>query len=314
MTLLAAIDMGTGAMRTYFARIGVDGVPIVEDRKNYRYTLADDIRRGIFSDESMAEVLSCCAQAIADIRANGAVFAGAAATEAFRKASNGEELLKLIQTNVGLSVRLISGEDELRMSYQGAAPYVHHAYDSIIFADSGAGSTEVAHISHKQRYVHNWVSLKMGLVTHLHEMGEEDITSPERFSAIKHAFKEIILTGCKENGINPGGQSLVIAGASMFLAAYLQETLGQERNDYQVPGEEISYETMSELAHKICAMGKLGRSKDPIIGRNPSETFVPAAAKCLALMEVFGAKSFQAVPSGIALAMFLEQLHQSESA
>lgn len=314
MSLYAAIDMGSGAMRVIYARIDAQGVPVVVHRKGYRYFLADEVKRGVFSELRMAEVVNACVEAMADIRASGATFVGATATEVFRAASNGMQLIERVREKAGLPMRIITGEDELRMSYQGAVPYIHRNYDSIIFADSGGASTEVAHINHKAGDVHGWVSLKMGLMTHLHEMGHEDITTPERFNAIKDLFKEIIVSGCKENGIEPSKQALVIAGAPMFLTAYMNDVADRNRNDYQAPGEDVSYAAMLALAEKMCAMGKTGRSQDPLIGKNPFESFVPATAKCLALMEVFGADSFQAVPSGIALTLVLEHLQQSESA
>lgn len=313
MTLYAAIDMGSGAMRVLYARMGENGVPVVEGRKNYRYFLGDDIRNGIFSDLRMGEVVNACAEAMADIRTSGATFVGATATEAFRIASNGAQLMDMVRKQTGLQMQIISGEDELRMSYQGAAPYIHPHYGDIIFADSGGGSTEVAHINHQSGNVHGWTSLKLGLMTHLHEMGEEDVTSPERFDALKEIFKNIIVSGCNKSEININNKSLVIAGAPLFLTAYLNDLSEKERADYHAPGEDVSYDTIYNLARKVCAMGKIGRGNDPLIGKNRFETFVPATAKCLALMEVFGANSFQAVPSGLAMALVLDYVVKSES-
>src|SRR5690606_25942774 len=115
MTLLAAIDMGTGGMRTFYVRMQANGLPVVEGRKGYVYSLGKEIRQGAFSPQRIEEALAAFSQAMADIRTSGALLVGAVATEAFRAVDNGHTLLAAIAEQTGVRVRLISGEDELRL-------------------------------------------------------------------------------------------------------------------------------------------------------------------------------------------------------
>ena len=56
-----------------------------------------------------------------DIREAGAALVGAVATEAFRKAANGPELLARVSTLLGLPCRILAGEEEARLGWLAVA-------------------------------------------------------------------------------------------------------------------------------------------------------------------------------------------------
>ncbi|MEP7104704.1 MAG: hypothetical protein ABI838_02520 [Chloroflexota bacterium] len=83
----------------------------------------------------------------------------AGATEAVRRAADGQELLAAASKQAGVPIRLISAEQEARLSFQGVASR-HAGCRGWVMADLGGGSTEVV-AADGQRLL-GWVSLPVG--------------------------------------------------------------------------------------------------------------------------------------------------------
>ena len=83
----------------------------------------------------------------------------AGATEAVRRAADGEELLAEASTQAGVPVRLISAEEEARLSFRGVASR-HAGHREWVMADLGGGSTEV--VAADGQGMLAWVSLPVG--------------------------------------------------------------------------------------------------------------------------------------------------------
>jgi exopolyphosphatase / guanosine-5'-triphosphate,3'-diphosphate pyrophosphatase len=83
----------------------------------------------------------------------------AGATEAVRRAADGEELLAAASARIGVPVRLISAELEARLSFAGVASR-HAGRREWVMADLGGASTEVV-AADGQRML-GWVSLAVG--------------------------------------------------------------------------------------------------------------------------------------------------------
>lgn len=86
------------------------------------------------------------------------------ATSAVRDASNRAEFIRKITASTGWNVRLLSGDDEARVTYRGALSVLNRytGSESIWVLDIGGGSTEIA--SGKGEELRDFVSLNMGSV------------------------------------------------------------------------------------------------------------------------------------------------------
>lgn len=142
----ACIDIGSNTTRLLVA--DCDGPDLVERHQARVFTCLGDALRddGAIPPAKLNEVCAAVADQLASARRLGAAEIRCVATAAVRRARNGEELVQRVaSTCPGLEVKLLSSEDEARLSFRGAM----HGLDvepgrPISVVDVGGGSCELA--------------------------------------------------------------------------------------------------------------------------------------------------------------------------
>ncbi|MEN9578954.1 MAG: hypothetical protein RJA70_1963, partial [Pseudomonadota bacterium] len=86
----------------------------------------------------------------------------AVATSAVREASNGVEFLAAVEAATGVAARIITGEQEARLSYLGAAADFPSQAARTAVVDLGGGSTQIA--VGVGRQVEDFVSIRLGVL------------------------------------------------------------------------------------------------------------------------------------------------------
>lgn len=143
---LTVLDLGSNSFQLLQARRTTAGrveslFSAVEFVQLAKYVDADHEINDAGFQEGILAVQRLLAQAPASAQAGQVV---AVATCAIRDASNGAEFLDAVAAHTGLSVRVISGEEEARLTYTGAASEFGAAEEATAVVDLGGGSTEIA--------------------------------------------------------------------------------------------------------------------------------------------------------------------------
>jgi exopolyphosphatase/guanosine-5'-triphosphate,3'-diphosphate pyrophosphatase len=141
--LLAAIDVGTNAVRLEIARALADGsLETVHQER-------DPVRpgEGVFKTGSIARpvadrLLSTLRRYAALCRRDGAQVR-AVATSAIREARNGPDIVRRARAEAGLDLEVVSGSEEARLICLGVLAGMAPATRSLVL-DIGGGSAEVA--------------------------------------------------------------------------------------------------------------------------------------------------------------------------
>lgn len=142
--LCAAIDIGSNTTRVLVAE-PMDGQlkKVMEQRAYTRINKALD-EDGVIPSEKIEQVAEVVATQVRLARELGAETIRAVATAAIREASNGEEAARRVAEIAGVSVDVLSDDEEGRLSFIGATKGLGHPVDGRIgVADVGGGSTEV---------------------------------------------------------------------------------------------------------------------------------------------------------------------------
>ncbi len=79
-------------------------------------------------------------------------------TAALRDAIDGQDFISMVQNDIGLTIRIISGDEEAAYAARGVLMFDPNA-DGVV-ADFGGGSLELARINHN--IIHDTISLPMG--------------------------------------------------------------------------------------------------------------------------------------------------------
>jgi len=147
---LAAIDIGSNAVRLYIARPLHEDV-MLTDFKSVEFTrlplrLGDDVFQTKEISKAKIELLTKAMQAFALLMEiyNVDTYM-ACATSAMRDATNGASIVKEIKKLTGVKINIISGKEESRL-IQGTILETLPAKNSFVHIDVGGGSTEIAYI------------------------------------------------------------------------------------------------------------------------------------------------------------------------
>jgi exopolyphosphatase/guanosine-5'-triphosphate,3'-diphosphate pyrophosphatase len=235
----ACIDIGSNTTRLLVADC-IEGV-LVEVHQERAFTRIGKglAASGAIGMDKIEEVVAVVRGQLAAARALGASEIRAVATAAIRTASNGVALAEAVAAGTGLTVEIVSGEDEARLAFRGAAamlePDTAARCHRLGVVDVGGGSSEVVVGTAPDR-VGWWASVPIGsgaLTDHcLH-------SDPPRAAELDSARHEVAaaLAGlappCPEVAVAVGGSatSLGRVAGPVLDAASLEralELLGRE--------------------------------------------------------------------------------------
>ena len=140
----ACIDIGSNTTRLLVAECEADQLHEVHQDRAFT-----QIGRGIAGDgtidaSKIAEVVDVVAAQLEHARELGSREVLGVATAAIRRAANGAELVSAIESACGLRVRILSGEEEARLAFVGAAGTLgHRPAGALGVVDVGGGSSEI---------------------------------------------------------------------------------------------------------------------------------------------------------------------------
>jgi exopolyphosphatase/guanosine-5'-triphosphate,3'-diphosphate pyrophosphatase len=144
--LLTAIDIGTNTLLAATGRFAAEGtLEVVADRHTItRLGEAVDATH-VLAPAAMTRALDALRTFVDEARAMGSASIAAVATSAVRDARNRDEFLSRAREIAGPDVRVVSGEEEARLTFRGAAYATGLARGTAVLAfDVGGGSTEIA--------------------------------------------------------------------------------------------------------------------------------------------------------------------------
>ena len=144
MQILAAIDVGSNAMRILVGRIVYDGkVEVIENLRLPVRLGQDAFTTGIVSEETAQQAVDAftCFRKIMDDHKVEKV--RAVATSAMRELTNSDLLIDRIARSTGIEIELISGEEEARLIHLAVAQSVNLKNKHALLIDIGGGSVEV---------------------------------------------------------------------------------------------------------------------------------------------------------------------------
>jgi exopolyphosphatase/guanosine-5'-triphosphate,3'-diphosphate pyrophosphatase len=144
VTRVAAIDVGTNTVLVLVADVHPDGrLDVVADEERFARLGEGVDATGRFTEAAMARVLDRLAAAKATAERLGAGRVVVGATSASRDARNAAVLAARVRDALGLGYRVLTGEEEARLTFLGALAMVPHLAEACVL-DLGGGSTEVA--------------------------------------------------------------------------------------------------------------------------------------------------------------------------
>ncbi len=140
--LCAAVDFGTNTARLLIARRGEHGItPVHVEREIVRLGGGFTDEKGI-SDEAWLRGQACLKRFSALLSRYDVAVVKASATSAVRDAVNGAAFVAEALTESGITLTVIDGEREARLTLAGVLSCLDSQPESLVILDVGGGSTE----------------------------------------------------------------------------------------------------------------------------------------------------------------------------
>lgn len=193
------------------------------------------------------------------------------ATEACRQASNLSDFAARVQTETGLTLDVISTDEEAALALAGCAPLLDPKRRWALVFDIGGGSTELIWVEtvNGVPIARDVLSLRVGVVT-LAERYGESIHQPHVYEEVVEQLTQLVSPFALRNAISTsqGGMSDVqMLGTSGTVTTLAALHLGLTRYDRSaVDGAELSFDDIDFVTSKLAAMSVEERSNHPCIG------------------------------------------------
>ncbi len=163
MTKLGVLDIGTNSIHMVLAEVEPDFSYKILDRFKDMTRLGDgtfETKR--LSEAAMARGLEVIKTLATLARNKGYERIEAVATSAVREAKNGGEFIEAVARQTGLTVRVVTGQEEARLIYLGVRHSMDLSGKPTLIVDVGGGSVEL--IAGTDRALLKGQSLKLGAI------------------------------------------------------------------------------------------------------------------------------------------------------
>ncbi|MBE9126356.1 MULTISPECIES: Ppx/GppA phosphatase family protein [unclassified Coleofasciculus] len=292
--ILAAIDIGTNSIHMVVVQIDpvLPAYTIIAREKDTVRLGERDPKTGSLTPEAMDRAIAAlqrCQELAKSLNAEQIV---AVATSAVREAPNGRAFLQRVDSELGLFVNLISGQEEARRIYLGVLSGMEFNNQPHIIIDIGGGSTElILGDSHAARSLN---STKIGAVRLTNEFITTDPIDENEFQYLQ-AYIRGMLERPVENilaHLEPKEEPCLVGSSGTIetlISVYAREKLGVAPN--LLNGYQLSRKDLKAMVKRLASISCAERATIPGLSERRAEIIVAGAVILLEAMTLLGMES-----------------------
>lgn len=287
---VAVVDLGTNTTRLLVADV-VDGRVEELTRRNTVTRLGERVDAGgELIEGAMERVFNALAEYRQAIDELGAERTVAVATSAVRDARNGERFRQELKDRFDIEARIISGDEEARLTFAGATAERAAGGHPLLVLDIGGGSTEfVVGRAGEEPSFH--VSTQAGSVRQTERHISDDPPPSEQVGALADDVQAIIeakVPSAVRSGVRDG---IAVAGTPTSLAAIDQEL--DPYDSTKVHGYRLKLDTCERILDALAAIPEPERRE--VVGLHPDRapTIVAGAVILVESMKAFGLREIE---------------------
>jgi len=286
MSKIAVIDIGTNSIHMVLAEIQPDGSYKILDRFKDMTRLGN----GAFttqrlSKDAIARGLDVLRTLVTLAKNKGYDRIVAVATSAVREAKNGGEFIDLVAKQTGLTVRVISGQEEARLIFLGVKNSVPLTDQPVLAVDVGGGSVELM-VGNREQLLHA-KSLKLGAI----RLADQFLKRTPPSDKMLQALQDLVtsqLTNALDSFKTKRFDGLI---ATSGMATNLAEVIHLKRGNKPLPHMNLATVSLKDVKEIEQALGRSTiRERLAIPGLDPKrvDTLFPATVVLRTLMELSG--------------------------
>lgn len=311
----AAIDLGTNNCRLLIARPEGEEFVVI-DAFSRVVRLGEGLARsGRLSDKAMDRAVLALKVCSDKLRKRGVHLARSVATEACRRAANGEQFIDRVKRETGIQLDIISAEEEARLAVLGCHILLEDGIGPAVIFDIGGGSTELVLIEAGGPVprILDWQSVPWGVVSLTDTAGRDEATSAQRKSRYRK-MRKIVHDSFAEFATRIKAHQtpdLRLLGTSGTVTTLASVHLGLPQYDRrQVDGLILPTEGMRDITQRLAHLSFGERSELPIIGKDRAELVVAGCAILETIMDIWPAPRLGVADRGIREGILRSLMHQ----
>lgn len=264
MTRLAGIDIGSNSIRLMIAEVAEDhsGYKVLDDHKETTRLAHGLSVSNKLTPEAMSHSLNALRRMKALIDGHKVHHVETIATSAVREASNGQEFVQLVQAHLGLTIEVISPDEEGRLSFLSANRRFDLRDQQVLLLDLGGGSGELIFAAHG--VVEEIHSLPIGSVRMTEACIQHDPPRKSELKAVRKRLKKLLGEAMPVAAFRPH----FMLGAGGTFTALANISLRMRNIDRRgVGGYELTRSEVRHVLDHLCFLPLAARRTVP--GLNP---------------------------------------------
>ena len=323
----AALDLGTNNCRLLIAKELSHGFQIIDSYSKVVRLGQGLAASGQLSQQSMDAAVDALAVCARKMKSKNVKRWRCVATEACRRADNGEHFLTRVKDETGIALEIISARVEARLAVMGCLNLIDPTKDVALVVDIGGGSTELSWVdirklrdpNHEMKThrppISAWASLPIGVVTLSEQIPETD-DRESWYEDMKQIVRDTIAEkGCNtrftrtfEDGkghiIGTSGTITSLAGIHLKLPYYQRD---------KVDGLWFRSRDAVRVARSMASRSPEDRAKEPCIGRDRSKLLIAGCAITDVVCEMWPSKMIRVADRGLREGMLMGLMNRKQT-
>lgn len=313
----AALDLGSNNCRLLVGTPAGEGFRVVDSFSRI-VRLGEGLQHtGRLSEPAMARTLTALKVCAARLHRRPVRALRAIATDACRRAVNGEEFLARVRAETGLPIDVISTREEAELALESCAPLLEAAPGQIgrraLLFDIGGGSTELAWVRLSDRAppcLIGYVSLPVGVATLSERYGARGFEAEGFEAMVADVSERLAAFGslhCIAQEVRQGGVRLL--GTSGTVTTLAGMVLGLERyNRALIDGTVLTRLSAEQALEDLQALGRDGLMRHPCAGPERVDFVLPGCAIYAAIHRLWPAEEVVVADRGLREGMLLRMI------
>lgn len=303
MPTLAAIDIGSNAIRLLIATVNGDGTIHVVENIREAVRLGQDVfTSGTIAEETIEKAAEALTRFKSLIDTHGARWKKAVATSATREALNRELFIDRIEQAGGVEVSVISGEEEARLIHLAVSSKLNLKNKRAMLIDIGGGSVEITLVADGQ--ILSTESYRMGTVRLLQVLGEKK-HGEKHFTQLVREYVDATQRRLrKELGKEKIDLCAGTGGNVEALGDLRKELFGKDRNSV------IAADELDALVRKLQSMTYEERVQQLRLRPDRADVIVPAAIVLQKVVKLANVDEVQIPAVGLKDGLLLDMIQE----
>ena len=301
----AALDLGTNNCRLLIARPSGENFTVI-DAFSRVVKLGEDLATtGMLSDEAMDRAVAALKICAEKLRRRNVHLARSVATEACRRASNGDAFIERVREETGIVLDIITAEEEARLAVLGCHVLLEAGGGPAVIFDIGGGSTELVLIEPADPVprILDWQSVPWGVVSLTDTVGRAEGDAAqrlERYEEMRRTVRDSFDEFAGRIAHFSDARDIRLLGTSGTVTTLASLHLKLPQYDRQaVDGLIVRSRSMREISARLSGMAPQDRRELPCIGDDRADLVVAGCAILESILDIWPAEHLGVADRGI---------------